>query len=100
MGVDQADKLKEQGLPAFAEMAVKHSCGRWSLLDAEVYYNKIMKEAGLECEALPVVESADELVDAGKVNSDTGQAGGEIQNEPSMHEGDIDPKESDASIEQ
>lgn len=52
MGVDEAHKLKAQGLPAFVAMAVKRSGGRWSELDAEVYYNKVMTEAKLPTETL------------------------------------------------
>ena len=62
MGVDEAHKLKAQGLPAFVAMAVKHSGRRWSELDAEVYYNKVMTEANLPTETLTPTTIADDTI--------------------------------------
>ena len=79
MVVDEADKLKEQGLPSFVEMAIRHSGGRWNETDATTYYNKIMTLAGLETETLPtpeITETNDSTGDAGATASGSEQSGG------------------------
>ena len=70
MGVDEADKLKEQGLVDFVIMAMKASQQRWSEADAVAYYNKIMTEAGLETETLPQPE----ITDNGNSTGNEGEA--------------------------
>ena len=71
MGADEAHKLKAQGLPAFVAMAVKHSGERWSELDAEVYYNKIMTEANLPTETLtPTTTDNDTISNEGTPATD------------------------------